>query len=371
MTRMFRIGSVVILAAAVTVGCGKRSATPVSPSGTDQAAGDLTPGGSLKATAPVPVSPTNGQKPTGSLVLVASKSALRYAQLELPLAYTFEILTPTGQVVYTSPAVMAGASTVSHESSAQLTVDQPYNWRIRAEYAGAVGPWSANAAFVASRPAAFLNETTVWDPLDNGQSIGNIVGPHTWIPGVGLRLDSFYSYVTYELPNGGKIEEGEFSAIASGIPANSEGEKTKVLSMASGYHDLTTNESRFTLERRGNSCEGTFGCIAWRFLTTGGETGTVGNAERVILPWVDDATYFYEFSWRHSIARVRVNEGGANGPEFYNFAKYYPGYYDPDPHVLILGSTPSRSSPDNWTLPGMIIRKVWASWDPRPSYANQ
>jgi hypothetical protein len=176
--------------------------------------------------------------------------------------------------------------------------------------------------------------------------------------------------VTYELPNGGRIEEGEFSALISGIPRNSEGDKTKLLSMSSGYHDLATNESRFTLERRGDGCDGSFGCIAWRFITTGGETGTVGNYERQVLPWKDDETYYYEFSWRNNIARVLINEGGVDGPEFYEFAKSYDGFYNPQPHVIILGSTHSRSGPPNWTLPGMIVRKVWASWDPRPSYAK-
>jgi hypothetical protein len=40
-------------------------------------------------------------------------------------------------------------------------------------------------------------------------------------------------------------------------------------------------------------------------------------------------------------------------------------------HVIWLGFGPNRSGPDSSTLPGMIISKVWVSWDPRPSYANQ
>ena len=294
-----------------------------------------------------------------------------FSPVQLPLSYQFEILTPAGARVYLSPLIAGGSgATISHSPNAQLNVDQTYLWRVRAVYDEAMGPHSANATFVASRPAAFMNATTIWDPLDNGQTIGTIHGVHTWIPGVGLRLDEFESHVTYELPNGGRIEEGEFSAIISGIPRNSEGDKTKLISMSSGYHDLATNESRFTLERRGDGCDGSYGCIAWRFITTGGETGSVGNHERAVLPWTDDVPYFYQFSWRHGIARIAIHEIDQDGPEFYEHAKGYDGFYNPVPHVIILGSTHSRSGAPNWTVPGMIVRKVWASWDPRPAYAR-
>lgn len=369
MKRMFRIGSVIILTAAVAAACGKQPASPVSPGGTEQADAAATGNTSLKATPPTPQSPTNGQKPTGSLVLVAVKATMLFSPVPLPLSYEFEILTPTGASVYMSPVLLAGAgSTVSHSPNAQLTVDQTYHWRARAEFQGTFGPWSSNAVFVASRPAAFINDTTLWDPLDNGQTIGSIRGPHTWIPGIGLRLDAFESHVVYELPNGGRIEEGEFSAIIRNTPHNTEGLKTKVFAMSSGYSDLTTNPSRMTVEKRGDAPTGG---IAWRFLTTDGEGVDTIGAERDIRDGdFTDGPYFWRATWRNNVFRIRIEEGGVGGPGFYDFGKHYEGFYNPVPHVIWLGSGPSRSGPENWTVPGMIISKVWVSWDPRPSYAN-
>lgn len=367
MNRMFRIGSVVLLTATVAVACGKRSASPVSPSGTEQSGAAATANAGLKATAPTPQSPTNGQKPTGALVLIASASTLPFSPVQLPLTYRFEILSPIGQNVYTSLDIAAGSgTTISDSPNAQLVVDQTYQWRVRAEFEGAVGPWSTLATFVANRPKAFINATTLWDPLDNGETIGTINGPHTWIPGVGLRLDAFESHVVYELPDGGRIEEGEFSAIISNAPANTEGIKTKVFAMSSGFSDLTTNPARMTVEKRGDAPTGG---VAWRFLTTGEGVETIGR-ERELFTDFNDGPYFWQATWRNRVFRVAVFEGGVNGPDVYDLAKEYDGFYNPVPHVIWLGSQHSRSGPENWTVPGMIIRKVWVSWDPRPSFAN-
>lgn len=368
MNRMFRIESVVILTAAVAVACGKHSANPVSPSGTEPAGGAATAAVGLKATAPTPQSPTNGEKPTGALVLIASASTLPFSPVQFPLTYRFEILSPIGQSVYTSREIAPGSgATISDSPNAQLVVDQTYQWRVRAEFQGAVGPWSTLATFVANRPKAFINATTLWDPLDNGETIGTINGPHTWIPGVGLRLDAFESHVVYVLPDGGRIEEGEFSAIISNTPRNTEGTKTKLFAMSSGFSDLATNPSRMTVEKRG---EAPTGGVAWRFLTTDGEGVDTIGAEREIFTDFNDGPYFWQATWRNSEFSVLIREGGSSGPAVYDFGKEYGGFYNPVPHVIWLGSGPSRSGPQNWTVPGMVIRKVWVSSDPRPSFAN-
>jgi hypothetical protein len=363
---------VIVLSAVVAVACGKRSPTPVSPSGTEQAAGEASAAGDLKASAPTPQSPINSQKPSGSLVLVAGRSSLLFSPVELPLSYEFEILTPTGTRMYLSPLVSGGSgNTVSHSPNAQLTTDQTYHWRARAVYELARGPWSTPGVFIASRPAAFINATTLWDPLDTGPdgfAARRIVGPHTWIPGLGLRLDAHESHVSYELPNGGRIEEGEFSAIISNTPHNTEGIKTKVISMTGGYHDATTNEARMTVEKRGDAPTGG---IAWRFLTTDGEGADTIGGERDIRNFdFDDGPHFWQATWRNNFFHVLVQKGGIGGPELYDFGKNYGGFYNPVPHVIWLGFGPSRSGPDSSTVPGMIIRKVWVSWDPRPAYAN-
>jgi hypothetical protein len=368
MNRVFQIGSVVLLAGALAVACGKESSSPVSPSGVGQSRGSVTPPGGLKATAPTPVSPTNGVKPAGTLTLVATRSTMPFAPAALDLSYEFQILTPQGAVIYSETVSGGSGSTVSVTPNAALNNDQTYNWRARATYQGAMGPFSANASFVANKPGAFINERTLWDPLDGpGFAARRIAGPHTWIPGEGLRLDAFESHVAYELPNGGRIEEGEFSAIISNTPHNTEGIKTKVFSMTGGYSDATTNYARMSVEKRG---EGQTGDVAWRFLTTDGEGAETIGSERY-APGFNNGPYFWQATWRNNFFNVLIREGGPNGPEFYNFGKEYGGFYNPVPHVIWLGFGPNRSGPDSSTLPGMIIKNVWVSWDPRPAYANQ
>lgn len=370
MKRVFHIGSVVFLAAALTAACGKKAANPVSPSGAEQGDSSATPPGGLKATAPTPVSPINGTKPTGTLVLTANRSTMPYAPTQFALTYEFQILTTAGAVVYSETVAGGSGATVSVAPSASLNNDQTYNWRVRATYQGAMGPFSANAAFVANKPAAFINERTLWDPLDGpGFPARRIVGPHTWIPGQGLKLEAAESHVAYELPNGGRIEEGEFSAIIRNTPHNTEYEKTKVFSMTGGYGDATTNYARMSVEKRG---EAPTGGIAWRFITSDGEGVDTIGAERDIRNMdFTDGPYFWQASWRNSFFGVLVQEGGRGGPELYNFGKHYDGFYNPVPHVIWLGFGPNRSGPGSSTVPGMIIKNVWVSWDPRPSYADQ
>jgi len=367
MKRVFHIGSVVFLLAALAASCGKKAANPVSPSGAEQSDTSATPVGGLKATAPTTQSPTNGAKPTGTLVLVAGRSTMPYVAVQFPLSYEFEILTTQGAHVWSTMVSGESGSTISVAPDASLNNDQSYNWRVRASYQEARGPWSANAAFVANKPAAFINERTLWDPLDGSAfAARRIVGAHTWIPGQGLRLDDFTSHVAYELPNGGRIEEGEFSAVIRNTPHNTEGGKTKVFSMTGGYSDATTNYARMSVEKRG---EGNTGDVAFRFLASNGEAETVG-VERY-APGFTDGPYFWQATWRNQHFNVLIQEGGPGGPEFYNFGKHYEGFYQAQPHVIWLGFGPNRSGPDSSTLPGMIISKVWVSWDPRPSYANQ
>jgi hypothetical protein len=372
MKRMFQIGSVVILVAAVAAACGKESPSPVSPSGAEGAGGNATPPGGLKATAPTAISPTNGVKPAGSLVLVAGPARMLYVNESFPLSYEFEILTPQGAHVWSQTVPGGSGGNLSVSPNAPLTSDQTYHWRVRATYQGAGGPWAANAAFVANRPLAFINETTLWDPLDgpDGFPARRIAGPHTWIPGQGLRLDDLTSHVAYELPNGGRIEEGEFSAIIRNTPHNTEGGKTKVFSMTGGYTDATTNHARMSVEKRGDSPTGG---IAWRFLTTEDDgVDTIGGERDIRNMDFNDGPYFWQATWRNQTFHVLIQEGGPGGPELYSFGKYYSGFYNPVPqHVIWLGFGPNRSGPDSSTVPGMIISKVWVSWDPRPAYANQ
>ena len=194
-----------------------------------------------------------------------------------PLSYRFEVTNAAGAVI--ENAVVAGRR--GHRrltrSTAELDSEAPYQWRVRPEYQGTAGPWSARAAFVSPPSKGYLRGGELYDPLTNGKTIGTIVGPVTFIPGVGVRLESFGSRIVYEMPE--PVEDGELSALVTNIATNTEGDKTKIFSMAQGYGDLTANPRRMTVEKRG---DGPTGGIAWRFLTSGDDGVDTVGAERVV-----------------------------------------------------------------------------------------
>ena len=122
-----------------------------------------------------------------------------------------------------------------------------------------------------------------------------------------------------------------------------------------------------TVEKRGDSPPG---AIAWRFITSSDQIDTVGEAERVVREFSLGETTLWEASWRSNFFRVRIFRNGAAGPEMYNFGKHFDGFYRPVPHVVYAGGGPARGGPTSQSIPGMIIRQIWVSPNPRPSFAN-
>lgn len=369
MTRPFWFVSVVACALALAIACGKGSPNPSSPSAVSPASAGTNAnadGSLLKATAPTPQSPINNTKVADGqpVTLVVGNATATFAP-GVPLAYQFEVFNAAGARVYNSPLVPGGSGTTSHTVTEGLEGDQIYQWQARALYEGIQGPVSSRAVFIAPANDGYIRGDELYDPLINGKTVGTAVGPVTFLPGVGVRLETGSSYIVYELPV--RLEEGEFSILVTNVETNTEGGKTKIMAMSSGYSDLATNPARMTVEKRGSFPTGG---IAWRFRTTGGTEETVG-AERVVVQFQASQTYFWEATWRLNFFNVRINAGGVNGPNIYNFGKPYQGFYNPVPHVVFLGSGPSRSGPDHQTVPGMVVRQAWVSSRPRPAFASQ
>src|SRR4051812_9408731 len=102
-----------VAALALVVACGKQPSTPSSPSSTTASNANANADGSLlKATAPVPQSPINGEKvPNGvPVTLIISNSSTSFAAGVTPqLSYQFEVTNAGGAVVYNSTQT-SGAS---------------------------------------------------------------------------------------------------------------------------------------------------------------------------------------------------------------------------------------------------------------------
>lgn len=366
MSRSWLYVSILACTLAVAVGCGQHSSTPSSPTSTTPVDSDAAADGSvLKATAPTPQSPVNGVKPSDmSIVLVAGNATMKFAT-GVSLTYRFEIYNASGQRVYQSPAVAAGnGGTTSHEvASGDLIEDQTYQWQVRAEYLGLAGPWSARASFVAPNAGGYIRGNEVYDPLINGRSIGEVIGPVTFVPGVGARLEGQDARIKYIIPT---LAQGEFSILCTNLAENTKGGKTKMFSMAQGDADITENRRRFTIEKRGDPA----GVIAWRVITSGQQIDTEAH-ERVFYPFREDRHYFWKATWGSGNFNLLIKDGGANGATIYDYGKPYRGVYDPNPHFAWAGGPPGRGGMDTGSVNGVIIRQLWISSRPRPAFANR
>jgi len=357
----------VFAAIAIATACADNPGNPISPSaGGVLTAGAAPDGSTLKAPAPTLVSPISNQRvDTPELTLVVANSSTSFAT-DVPLTYRFEIYNSAGTTrLYVADGVPAGSGTTSHVVTLQLDGDQTYQWQARAESDGTVGPWTTRGVFVMETTQGYIRGNELYDPLMNGKTIGTIHGPVTFIPGLGVRLESQLSYISYQLDQ--TLTEGEFSIITSGMPANTEGGKTKLFAMASGYSDIVVNDRRMTVEKRGDPA----GVVAWRFITHGDQVDTEG-AERQFVDFREERTYFWQATWRNNFFNLLIKEGGANGNLIYDKGKGFSGRaYDPNPHVIYIGAPVGRSGPEGASVDHVTIRQVWVSSRPRPGFANR
>ncbi len=351
---------------AVAVACSNTPTTPVSPGatldGTPDAAAD---GATLKVTAPTPVSPVNNAQPD-TLTLVTNKVTGKFGTVSPN--YEFQVNTAAGAAVAAcASTVGAGtASTVSYTPTCQLDFDTPYSWRVRAVVTGAVGPWSSAATF-RTPSGGYIRDREIFDPLTNGKTVGTRVGATQFIAGKGIELMTPLSYVVYDLPQ--NLQAGEFSLMATGIDEGSPGDKSKVMSMMEGSGDITTNDYRMTVEKRGRDYVEP-GAVTFRIISGDSkhESGRVNDGQRFVVPMNDESWYFWKFTWSNRAA-LEVREGSPTGRVIYSTSVGMGGFpYRPVPHRVFLGGPVGRAGPLDATIPGLIIKNVWVSGLPRPNF---
>jgi hypothetical protein len=357
----------VVCALGVAAACGKSPTSPASPSSTGVVSTDAAADGStLKVTAPTNQAPPNGQRleiPEGFALTVANGSSKFGASAAY--TYRFQVLNAANQIVINAGGVPQGGGTTSYVVNQALEGDQTYIYRARVEMGSEFGPWSTATSFVIPVSDGYIRGNELYDPLVNGRTVGAMNGPMSFIPGVGLRFYSQLSYVAYQLPQ--TLREGEFSLITSDMDKNTDGDKTKLFSMAQGFDDIVTNDRRMTVEKRGDPA----GVVAWRFITHHDQVDTEGP-EREEVNFRRDRSYFWQATWRGNVFRVLIREGGVDGPTIYNKAKSFVGdAYDPNPHVIYLGAPVGRSGESGASVDNVTYRQIWVSGRPRPAFANK
>jgi hypothetical protein len=350
----------------LTVACGQRSTSPVSPTPEGATAPDAAADGStLKSATPSPVSPAGGTQAIDPMVLTSTKASGKYS--DVALSYRYQVRSGS-TVAYDSGIVggVGSGSNVTHTvPAAALTPDTIYTWRVRAEYQGAFGSWSTDATF-RSPVGAYIRGSEIRDPLTIGRTVGTIVGPVQFVKD-GLELMSHESHVTYVLPQA--LEAGEFSAMVTGFDEGSPGDKTKIMSMQEGFGDITTNDYRFTIEKRGSSYP-IPGAVTFRVINgDAGEEEFINDGFRVGVAFSDERWYFWKATWGPGFAEMEVREDSPTGRRIYISREGTNGHpYRPQPHVIHLGAPVGRAGPIDASIPGTIYKNVWVSSAPRPTF---
>jgi hypothetical protein len=347
---------------AAALACGDKSPSPAAPSPAASATGDTAAaadGSTLKVPAPTLVAPANGARLDDfEIVLKVNPVTAKFTDVST-FAYRFQLMQ-NGQAVRDFRT-----STTTEWTPQDLESNVTYAWRARAEQGAYFGPWSATWTFTTpDKPSGYISGGEVYDPLTDGQTVGIVHGSVTFIPNVGARINNLASYIEYRIPQ--TVTGGEFSMLVTGMPTNTEGGKTKIMAMSEGNSDITTNDRRFTIEKRGDPP----GVIAWRLITHDDQIDTVG-AERVKVNFDASKVYFWSAQWGGNRFTLLIQEGGVGGRTLYNFGKHYAGVYDPNPHHAFVGGPSGRGGLDSGSVYPMIVRQVWISSRDRPSFANK
>ena len=95
----------------------------------------------------------------------------------------------------------------------------------------------------------YIRGDEVYDPLYNGETVGQIFNDTTFLGDQGLRLNTNIWYVKDVIPT--TITAGEFSTEVMGIQANLPGDKSKVSGMSTDSDDFITDPFRFDVQYRG------------------------------------------------------------------------------------------------------------------------
>lgn len=295
--------------------------------------------------------------------------------------YEFQISDNSGFTSSTTSNVPGLASTVGKTGVAEgtngktsFTVDsdlQPttvFYWRVRATQGSSTSAWSSTGTF-RSKLVGFLRAGELYDPLIHGETVGQLVGSTTFIPGKGIQLNNGQSYVKYLLPQ--TITSGEFSMEIEGLRGNAPGDKAKVMGMQEGQDDFITNRYRVDIQYRGASGAPP-NAITFRALYGSGEdlslrfepdTATRFNSVFLLNP---TTTYYWMTTWGSEF-RVVVREGGVTGNTIYNVGMKTKGTYAPNPQYAYLGAPTGRSGTESASIAGTIYRNVWLANRPRPA----
>ncbi|MGD9903704.1 MAG: fibronectin type III domain-containing protein [Vicinamibacterales bacterium] len=146
MFRRLAISGLIVPSLALAAACSQSPQSPVSPSVAAGSAEANADGSLLKVTAPTLVSPEDGAVTEGIRPTVIFRNASgRFASVAL--GYRVQVFNAAGNVIAELQVAQDPSGQTSLGAEADLANDTEYRWRVRAEYQGEAGPWSATWSF--------------------------------------------------------------------------------------------------------------------------------------------------------------------------------------------------------------------------------
>jgi len=369
---------VLVAVAATAMACGGETKTPASPSATASASTDAAADGStLKINAPTLTSPANGTLLTTMAPTLVLQNATSKFVPQAISSYQFVVVDAGNATVVDSGPIAAGSTSTSYTvPSSALKPELTYRWRARGVSGTAFGPWSGYFSFTTPRNLTalpgFITATTLWDPLTDGRSIGTPTGME-FTKDVGARTISNASNIRYDLLQ--TISAGEYSFYVYNLNPLSVGDKTKLMSMQEGTSDITTNDYRFTIEKRGASYTAP-GQVRIRVIAgDSGDHGRIFDSAPLQPPLVKAVWYFARLTWGGGRLRLQIiNADGTTGALGSTVLDYDMGYgsytYKPVPHVAWVGAPVGRAGEQDASVPNMTVKWVWigAAGTTRPGF---
>jgi hypothetical protein len=370
-SRSFSCLALSFIVSACGSGTGGSRQVPTGPTGPSPSPGG---GGAVNLTAPVPVSPVNGEQlSTLRPTLVVQNTA---ASAQGSRTYEFQVsdrtdftlgsgLTASFAVAINQTGVAEGSDgRTSFAVGADLQPTTRMYWRARVVQGTSTSDWSQPANFK-TKLMGYSRAGELYDPLIHNETIGAVMGAHTWLGLSGLRLDNQTAFVRYRLDSA--MSSGEFSVEVEGLRPNGPNHKLKIFSMSDTTGDTTDSNFQMSTMYRGINGNPD-NCIAFK--------AVFGSQSRIVEPdrpqrnagirSLDPSrTYFWKATWSNEF-RLRVSEG-VNGPVIYELGLPASGSYNPNPPYAYLGSNQAAFGSDAGTFPGAVYRHLWIGNKPRPA----
>ena len=367
--------SILVLAAAlaVSVACGSGVGTSRQvPVGGGTPTGPSGPSGPITLSAPQPISPVNGEqlstlRPTLTVQNVSSsQTGARTYEFQVSDRTDFSLgasLTASFFVSVNQTGVPEGGDgRTSFTVPADLQPTTRMYWRARVSQGSSTSSYSEPATF-RTKLAGYSLPGELYDPLINGESIGTITGPHTWVAGKGLRLETERSYVQYSLSQ--VITSGEMSVEVEGLRPNGPNHKLKIFSMNDSAGDITFSNMGMSTMYRGVNGNPPM-AISYKAVFSGRILEPDIGIRLGSIFFLDPArTYFWKATWGSDF-RLLVADGGVAGNVIYDRSEpafgssYRPGY-------AWLGSNQGIAGLDAGTFPGATYKHLWIGDKPRPA----